>query len=109
MDKTLGFLTPILIFAIIFLLNAFLPGRWVNGFWGISRHINYSGEVLMATGIILCTGYPSVIWTLLYPLYYVILLATRQIDDNKRCALKYGDLWKTYKEKVPYRIIPFIY
>src|ERR1035437_8185807 len=25
----------------------------VNGFWGISRHINYLGEILMGTGIIL--------------------------------------------------------
>ncbi len=81
----------------------------VNGFWGISRHINYSGEVLMATGIILCTGYYNLIWPWLYPLYYVALLATRQIDDNRRCELKYGELWKTYVKKVPYRIIPFIY
>jgi len=27
----------------------------------------------------------------------------------KRCALKYGELWKTYVKKVPYRIIPFVY
>lgn len=81
----------------------------VNGFWGLSRHINYSGEVLMASGIILCTGYPALIWPWLYPLYYVLLLVTRQIDDDKRCSLKYGELWKTYVKKVPYRIIPFIY
>jgi protein-S-isoprenylcysteine O-methyltransferase Ste14 len=81
----------------------------VNGFWGVSRHINYLGEILMASGIILCTGYPGLIWPWLYPLYYVMLLVFRQNDDNKRCALKYGDLWKTYKEKVPWRIIPFIY
>jgi protein-S-isoprenylcysteine O-methyltransferase Ste14 len=81
----------------------------VNGFWGISRHINYSGEVLMASGIILCTGYPALIWPWLYPLYYVLLLVTRQLDDNKRCELKYGELWKTYTKRVPYRIIPFIY
>jgi delta14-sterol reductase len=81
----------------------------VNGFWGVSRHINYLGEILMGTGIILCTGYPSLIWPWLYPLYYVGLLFTRQIDDNKRCALKYGELWRTYEKKVPYRIIPFIY
>ena len=81
----------------------------VNGFWGLSRHINYSGEVLMASGIILCTGYPSLIWPWLYPLYYVILLGTRQTDDNKRCEFKYGELWETYKKRVPYRIIPFIY
>jgi protein-S-isoprenylcysteine O-methyltransferase Ste14 len=73
MSKILGFLTPVMIFAIIFILNALLPGRWVNGyiansdgnntllvngFCELSRHFNYSGEVLMAAGIILCTGYP---------------------------------------------------
>jgi delta14-sterol reductase len=81
----------------------------VNGFWGISRHINYSGEILMASGIILCTGYPFLILPWLYPLYYVLLLFARQRDDNKRCALKYGELWKSYEKKVPYKIIPFVY
>ncbi|MFN8255070.1 MAG: DUF1295 domain-containing protein [Bacteroidales bacterium] len=81
----------------------------VNGFWGLSRHINYLGEVLMATGIVLCTGYPDIWWLWLYPFYYVLLLTTRQADDDKRCASKYGGLWENYKKKVPYRIIPFIY
>jgi delta14-sterol reductase len=81
----------------------------VSGFWGISRHVNYLGEVLMALGIILCTGYPALIWPWLYPLYYVIFLTMRQIDDDKRCARKYGELWNTYVKKVPYRIIPYIY
>jgi delta14-sterol reductase len=81
----------------------------VNGFWGISRHINYLGEILMAAGIILCAGYPALILPWLYPLYYVVLLFSRQYDDNKRCALKYGELWKTYVRRVPYRIIPYIY
>ncbi len=81
----------------------------VNGFWGISRHINYLGEILMGTGIILCTGYPGLIGPWLYPLYYVVLLFPRQKDDDKRCVDKYGDLWEEYKQKVPYKIIPFIY
>jgi protein-S-isoprenylcysteine O-methyltransferase Ste14 len=81
----------------------------INGFWGLSRHINYLGEILMATGMILCTGYYGLIWPWLYPLYYILLLFSRQIDDNRRCASKYGELWKTYENKVPYRIIPFIY
>jgi len=81
----------------------------VNGFWGISRHVNYLGEILMGTGIILCTGYPALIWPWLYPLYYVVLLFPRQADDDKRCILKYGELWTVYQQKVPYRIIPFIY
>jgi len=81
----------------------------VNGFWGLSRHINYLGEILMSTGIILCTGYPALLWPWLYPLYYVVLLFPRQIDDDKRCILKYGELWNEYKQRVPYKIIPFIY
>ena len=81
----------------------------VNGFWGLSRHINYLGEILMAAGIILCTGYPVLIWPWLYPIYYVLLLSARQHDDDKRCALKYGELWKTYKKMVRWRIVPYIY
>jgi protein-S-isoprenylcysteine O-methyltransferase Ste14 len=81
----------------------------VNGYWGLSRHINYLGEILMATGIALATGHPLLIWPWLYPLYYVGLLFPRQFDDDKRCALKYGPLWKEYVKRVPYRIVPFIY
>jgi delta14-sterol reductase len=81
----------------------------VNGFWGLSRHINYLGEVLMGVGIALSTGYPELLWVWLYPLYYVLLLIGRQLDDDKRCAAKYGDLWKDYQKKVRYRIIPYVY
>ena len=81
----------------------------VNGFWGVSRHINYLGEIGMAIGIVLSTGYPFILWSWLYPLYYLALLLPRQLDDDKRCALKYGELWKVYVQKVPYRIIPYIY
>lgn len=81
----------------------------VNGFWGLSRHINYLGEIGMATGIVLCTGHAGLIWPWLYPLYYVALLFPRQMDDDKRCAAKYGPLWDEYVKRVPYKIIPFIY
>lgn len=81
----------------------------VNGFWGLSRHINYLGEIGMATGIVLAVGYPALPWPWLYPLYYSVLLLPRQLDDDKRCAAKYGALWNTYTQRVKYRIIPFIY
>jgi delta14-sterol reductase len=82
----------------------------VNGFWGLSRHINYLGEILMATGIVLATGHGfSSFWPWLYPLYYVALLFPRQADDNKRCAAKYGPLWDAYVKRVPYKIIPYVY
>lgn len=81
----------------------------VNGYWGLSRHINYLGEIGMATGIVLAVGHPSLIWPWLYPVYYVALLFPRQFDDDRRCAKKYGNLWNEYLKLVPYRIIPYIY
>lgn len=80
-----------------------------SGFWGLSRHINYLGEILMATGLALSLGFPASVAPWLYPLYYVALLFPRERDDERRCAAKYGELWDTYKKKVPYRIIPGIY
>lgn len=86
-------------------------GRHVltGGFWGLSRHINYLGEVLMACGLALSLGHPASLGPWLYPLYYLALLIPRQLDDDRRCAQKYGPLWEEYKRLVPYRIIPFVY
>ncbi|MCB9235158.1 MAG: DUF1295 domain-containing protein [Bacteroidia bacterium] len=81
----------------------------VSGFWGLSRHINYLGEIGMATGIVLATGHADTFWPWLYPLYYIGLLLPRQLDDDKRCAAKYGPLWTEYTQKVKYRIIPGVY
>ncbi|MEM9191184.1 MAG: DUF1295 domain-containing protein [Myxococcota bacterium] len=80
-----------------------------SGFWGISRHVNYLGEILMATGLALALGRPDSIWPWLYPLYYVLLLFPRERDDDRRCAIKYGDLWDRYRAEVPKRIIPGVY
>lgn len=81
----------------------------VNGFWGLSRHINYLGEILMGLGIALSVGHPESVWPWLYPVYYLALLIPRQLDDDKRCAAKYGSLWEDYTKRVQYRIIPYVY
>ncbi|HXK22061.1 MAG TPA: DUF1295 domain-containing protein [Myxococcota bacterium] len=80
-----------------------------GGFWGLSRHINYLGEILMATGLALSLGYPTAVGPWLYPLFYLVLLLPRQIDDDRRCAEKYGPLWEEYCRRVPSRIVPGIY
>jgi delta14-sterol reductase len=80
-----------------------------SGFWGLSRHVNYLGEILMALGLALALGYPGAIGPWLYPVYYVALLFPRERDDDRRCADKYGPLWQDYCRKVPYRIIPWVY
>lgn len=81
----------------------------VSGFWGLARHINYLGELLMAVGLALTLGRPSDPWPWLYPLYYVVLLVPRERDDDRRCAAKYGALWSAYTKRVRYRIVPYVY
>ncbi|MGH7293530.1 MAG: ergosterol biosynthesis protein, partial [Polyangiaceae bacterium] len=80
-----------------------------SGFWGLSRHVNYLGEILMALGLTLSLGRPLDPWPWLYPLYYVALLLPRQADDDRRCAAKYGALWQEYCRRVPRRIVPWVY
>jgi protein-S-isoprenylcysteine O-methyltransferase Ste14 len=86
-------------------------GRHVlsGGFWGLSRHINYLGEILMACALALSLGYPFALAPWLYPLYYVALLLPRQADDDRRCAERYGELWTEYCRRVPWRIVPYVY
>ena len=80
-----------------------------GGFWGISRHVNYLGEILMACALALVLGWPLLVGPWLYPLYYVLLLGTRERDDDRRCAKKYGPLWEQYRKRVRWRIVPGIY
>lgn len=81
----------------------------ISGFWGLSRHVNYLGEILMATGLTLALGHPAEPLPWLYPLYYVALLVPRQLDDDRRCAATYGPLWDEYRRAVPWRIVPYVY
>ncbi len=80
-----------------------------SGFWAVSRHVNYLGEILMAAGLTLVLGWPAlwVVW--LYPLYYMVLLIPRERADERRCAAKYGALWAEYVRRVPRRIVPGLY
>jgi len=80
-----------------------------SGFWGLARHINYLGEILMALGLTLSLGYLADLVPWLYPVYYVVLLFPRERDDDRRCAEKYGALWQEYCRRVPRRIVPGLY
>ena len=81
----------------------------VNGFWGVSRHVNYLGEILEAVGLTLVLGYPGLWVPWLYPLYYILLFLSRERADEHRCAAKYGELWTEYVRLVPRRIVPWLY
>jgi len=81
-----------------------------SGWWGLARHVNYAGEIAMATGIALPAAWATASpWPLLYPLYYVGLLLPREREDDRICEKKYGETWRKYRKMVPFRIVPFVY
>jgi protein-S-isoprenylcysteine O-methyltransferase Ste14 len=41
--------------------------------------------------------------------YLGILLVHRAGYDDRRCQENHGHVWKTYCERVRYRVIPFVY
>lgn len=80
----------------------------LSGWWGLARHTNYLGDLMMALAWCLAAGFGSVI-PYFYFLYFAPLLLDRERRDHMMCKRKYGDDWDRYCEKVPYRIIPYIY
>ncbi|KAI9020876.1 ergosterol biosynthesis ERG4/ERG24 [Phycomyces nitens] len=79
-----------------------------SGWWGMSRHINYLGDWLMALSWCLpcCFGSPIPYF---YALYFGILLLHRERRDDHKCRTKYGEDWDKYCSIVKYRIIPGVY
>eukprot|EP01127_Copromyxa_protea_P001766 TRINITY_DN11687_c0_g1_i1.p1 TRINITY_DN11687_c0_g1~~TRINITY_DN11687_c0_g1_i1.p1 ORF type:complete len:421 (+),score=94.03 TRINITY_DN11687_c0_g1_i1:17-1279(+) len=80
----------------------------VSGWWGIARHINYTGDWIMAWAWCLPTGFGSII-PYFYVIYFGILLFHRETRDEHACRLKYGADWDKYCAIVKYRFFPGIY
>jgi delta14-sterol reductase len=88
---------------------ATLGGRLlVSGFWGIGRKLNYTGELLMYLAWTLPCGAVSLV-PYLPVLWLAVFFPHRALRDDRRCRAKYGALWTAYCERVPYRMIPFVY
>ena len=86
-----------------------LDGRLlVSGFWGIGRHLNYTGEICVYLAFTLTTGFAS--WApYLLPAWLACLLWHRSRRDDRRCRAKYGELWERYTQQVRYSMVPFVY
>ncbi|XP_020592756.1 delta(14)-sterol reductase [Phalaenopsis equestris] len=79
-----------------------------SGYWGISRHCNYLGDLLLAFSFSLPCGASSVI-PYFYPIYLLVLLVWRERRDDSRCSEKYREIWGEYCNQVPWRILPYVY
>jgi hypothetical protein len=80
----------------------------LSGWWGIGRHMNYTGDILMSWTWGLTCGVGSY-FPFAYTTYLSPLLIHRELRDDRDCARKYGQDWEDYKKLVPYRLIPGIY
>jgi protein-S-isoprenylcysteine O-methyltransferase Ste14 len=79
-----------------------------TGFWGVTRHINYTANVLFGLGYGLATGGPLyACMTAGMYLANFITNAMPSIEDY--CRKKYGKEWEQYESDVPYQLIPGIY
>ena len=79
-----------------------------SGWWGIARHANYFGDLLMALAWCLPTGTAHPL-TYFYVVYFFILLLHRERRDHRLCLARYGQDWETYCQRVQWRIVPGLY
>jgi Ergosterol biosynthesis ERG4/ERG24 family len=80
----------------------------VSGWWAISRHMNYLGDLLMALAWSLPTGFTHPL-PYFYFVYSAALLIHRERRDYAMCLAKYGESWKRYCTEVRWRILPGVY
>lgn len=78
----------------------------VSGYWGLVRHPNYIGDILMHLAIgAICFTSPCALGAL----PSTILLIHRASRIDARCKRQYGSYWDKYCQKVKYQLIPKIY
>uniref|UniRef100_A0A4X2K1R8 Delta(14)-sterol reductase TM7SF2 n=1 Tax=Vombatus ursinus TaxID=29139 RepID=A0A4X2K1R8_VOMUR len=80
----------------------------VSGWWGMVRHPNYLGDLIMALAWSLPCGVTHLL-PYFYVVYFTILLVHREDRDERQCLQKYGLAWREYCARVPYRIVPYVY
>ncbi|CAK6449713.1 unnamed protein product [Pipistrellus nathusii] len=80
----------------------------VSGWWGMVRHPNYLGDLIMALAWSLPCGVSHLL-PYFYLLYFTALLVHREARDEQQCLRKYGLAWREYCRRVPYRIVPYVY
>ncbi|PKY46458.1 7-dehydrosterol-delta 7-reductase [Rhizophagus irregularis] len=79
-----------------------------SGFWGISRHFNYVGDLLISLAMCLTCGFNHIL-PYFYIIYMIILLIHRIWRDDARCKGKYGKYWDEYGKVVKWKLLPYVY
>ncbi|CAG9467367.1 unnamed protein product [Pedinophyceae sp. YPF-701] len=80
----------------------------IDGWWGVARHINYTGDWLMGVAWCLPCGFDHAI-PYFYAVYFAVLLLHRDARDFHACKQKYGKDWDKYCSIVKYSLVPYVY
>ena len=80
----------------------------ISGWWGVCRHPNYVGDLVMALSWSLPCGVGHII-PYFYPIYFTGLLIHRQLRDEQHCKQKYKQDWDKFCKTVRWRLIPYVY
>lgn len=79
-----------------------------SGFWGVARHLNYTGDIIISWAWCLPCLFDSAA-PYFYGIYFTSLDLHRCWRDHNECKKKYGADWDRYCEKVPYVFIPYVF
>ena len=77
----------------------------ISGWWGVARHINYTGDWIMGLAWCLPCGFTCIV-PYFYAAYFAGLLVHRNSRDEAACREKYGEDWDRYCALVPYAFVP---
>jgi 7-dehydrocholesterol reductase len=80
----------------------------VSGYWGLARHIHYVFEILAAFFWTVPAQFNSIL-PYFYFFFLTALLLDRAFRQERRCQAKYGLYWDQYCQKVPYKLIPYVF
>ncbi|CAG9787884.1 unnamed protein product [Diatraea saccharalis] len=80
----------------------------VGNLWGILRHPNYTGDILMHIAMALPGLLSQHCVAAMPALFTVLVLLHRAWRDHARCNRRYGAAWSRYCKRVPSVIIPKI-
>ncbi|KAL1302979.1 hypothetical protein AAFC00_003296 [Neodothiora populina] len=79
-----------------------------RGLFGLARHINYGGYTLWRTGYALAAG--GWVWGAVTAAFFSWNFITEGIPElDDYCSKRYGEKWRQYKEKTPFKLLPYIY
>ncbi|KAG7096277.1 hypothetical protein E1B28_003725 [Marasmius oreades] len=81
---------------------------YMDGLFGMARHINYGGYMLWRAGAATAAGG----WTFgavigLFNFFFFERSSIPELDEY--CSLRYDRAWAEYKRRVPYKLLPYIW